>query len=308
MSSAKGDQLSAEPAVVSVASFMYGAKNPPKEPTERFDGKTVIVTGANTGLGFEAAIKFAKLGASKLILGVRTTSKGEAAKAKIEEAVKAAGVELTTKVSVHKLDALDYAATRYFVQEVSQAYPEINVAVLNAGVGAITYAESPQGYERTIQVNSISTTYLALLLVPKLRQSAIISGSPSVLEFVASEGHSMVAPKAIEHDKNFLKNVSEKKNFSATGTYGMSKLLCMWSMKQVAARVSAEHVTVLAVCPGLCKSDMARDANAVIKAIDGLWKRLAARSAEEGSRSYVSGVVQGTKSHGGFWKRDRLSV
>ncbi|KAK3943683.1 hypothetical protein QBC46DRAFT_28136 [Diplogelasinospora grovesii] len=61
----------------------WGVKHPPADPTVSFAGKTVLVTGANTGLGFEAAVKYAALGASKLILGVRSADKGEAARQRI---------------------------------------------------------------------------------------------------------------------------------------------------------------------------------------------------------------------------------
>lgn len=56
-----------------------------KEPTASFAGKTIIVTGANSGVGFEASVKFAKLGVSTLILAVRSAEKGSAAKAAIAQ-------------------------------------------------------------------------------------------------------------------------------------------------------------------------------------------------------------------------------
>ena len=56
----------------------------PHDPTTSFEGKTVIVTGATSGLGYEAALKFAKLGASKVILTARDMSKGQTCKALIE--------------------------------------------------------------------------------------------------------------------------------------------------------------------------------------------------------------------------------
>lgn len=61
-------------------------------PHYSFSGQTVIITGSNTGLGFEAAIHFVRLGAEKVILGVRTPSKGEEAKSDIESRTKKVGV------------------------------------------------------------------------------------------------------------------------------------------------------------------------------------------------------------------------
>lgn len=64
----------------------------PKYPTASFQGRTVIVTGANTGLGQEAARHFVRLGASTLIIACRTVSKGEAAKKDIEQSTGRTGV------------------------------------------------------------------------------------------------------------------------------------------------------------------------------------------------------------------------
>jgi NAD(P)-dependent dehydrogenase (short-subunit alcohol dehydrogenase family) len=61
----------------------WAAHHPPADPVVSFVGKTILVTGANTGLGFQAAVKYAALGASSLILAARSLQKGEAAKNEI---------------------------------------------------------------------------------------------------------------------------------------------------------------------------------------------------------------------------------
>ena len=61
----------------------WSGRNPPSDPLTTLTGKTVLITGANVGLGFEAAIKFAKLKASRLIFGVRSLQRGEEAKARL---------------------------------------------------------------------------------------------------------------------------------------------------------------------------------------------------------------------------------
>lgn len=67
----------------------WGRRHPPEDPTNlSFACKTVLVTGANSGLGHEAAVKYAALGASTLILGIRTQEKGEQAKQDIAQRTK----------------------------------------------------------------------------------------------------------------------------------------------------------------------------------------------------------------------------
>ena len=73
------------PGLEGFAIMRWSVKNPPADPAVSFTGKTVLVTGSNVGLGYEAAIKYAQKGASKLILAVRSVDKGEQAKSEIIE-------------------------------------------------------------------------------------------------------------------------------------------------------------------------------------------------------------------------------
>lgn len=66
-----------------LAALRWSRNNPPRDFPISFSGKTVLVTGANTGLGFDAALKYAALGADKVILAVRTAAKGAEAKRRI---------------------------------------------------------------------------------------------------------------------------------------------------------------------------------------------------------------------------------
>src|SRR5204862_1056102 len=72
--------------------FLLGRLCPPRDPTESLAGKTIILTGGNTGLGFEAAIKYVNLGAKSLIIGCRNLERGNKAKEVIERRTKRPGV------------------------------------------------------------------------------------------------------------------------------------------------------------------------------------------------------------------------
>ncbi|KAI0429065.1 short-chain dehydrogenase/reductase [Xylaria sp. FL1042] len=148
----------------------WGTKNPPTDPKVSFAGKTVLVTGANTGLGFQAAQKYAALGAERLILGVRSLSKGETAREAITHATGYSKIDILTKLEnlTNKLD----------------------VALLNAGVGNPTYQQSASGWETAVQVNVLSTALMAVLLLPILRSTAAPGSTPH-LTFVNSNGHAL---------------------------------------------------------------------------------------------------------------------
>ena len=126
-------------------------------------GKTYIITGANTGLGFEAAKHLATLGAAKVILAVRNPSAGQAAKLDIETA---AGLGPDSDVvQVWPLDLCSYASVRAFANRAGDELERIDGLVLNAAV-ALATREMAEGHVKPVTVNVISTLLLAVLLLP----------------------------------------------------------------------------------------------------------------------------------------------
>ena len=100
----------------------------PPIPDTDFSGKTIIVTGANVGLAKVAARHFVRLKADKVILAVRSISKGEAAKADIEATTERLGI-----VDVYELDYSSYASVKVFAVEVAKL-TRVDIVILNAGV------------------------------------------------------------------------------------------------------------------------------------------------------------------------------
>lgn len=136
--------------------------NPPKKTFPSSANRTILVTGANTGVGYEAAVKCVQPGAARLVLGVRSLKKGEDAKARIEAGQ---GTEPSqTVIEVWELDMLDYDSIKAFASRAGNQPPSLDYAILNAGVVMATYQPSHYGWETALQVNTLSTTYLALLL------------------------------------------------------------------------------------------------------------------------------------------------
>ncbi|KAK0878752.1 hypothetical protein LTR87_007347, partial [Friedmanniomyces endolithicus] len=152
----------------------------PSTPSTSCTGKTIIVTGANTGLGKEAARKFVELGAEKVILGCRNAEKGEAAKRDIEVSTGRSGV-----VEVWELDLGDYGSVGRFVER-AKGLRRLDVVVENAGINTSKFVEVG-GNESTITVNVVSTFLLALLILPKLQETAKLQGTTPNLTIVSSE-------------------------------------------------------------------------------------------------------------------------
>ncbi len=126
-----------------------------------FAGRSVIVTGANSGLGEVTARELARVGA-KVILACRNTDKGEAA---------ASG--MTGDVEVRRLDLQDLASVRAFADGVDS----VDVLVNNAGIMAVPYAQTVDGFESQIGTNHLGHFALTNLLLPKIKDRVVTVSS-----------------------------------------------------------------------------------------------------------------------------------
>lgn len=142
-------------------------------------GRTYIVTGANIGLGLEAARHLVGIGAEKVILAVRNLEAGEEAKKDIEESTGIKGV-----AEVWHLDLSSFASVRAFAFKAIEALGRIEAIIENAAV-ASTHGEA-EGHVITMTVNVISTFLLAILLLPKLRSDAAKFGYTPRISIVTS--------------------------------------------------------------------------------------------------------------------------
>lgn len=129
-------------------------------------GKTYIITGANVGLGFEAAKHLAQLGAAKVILAVRNVSLGEAAKVEID---KSHDGPKTTEV--WPLDLSSYDSVKAFAKRASTELDRIDALIENAGV-AMGERQLAEGHVLSFTVNVMSTLLLAILLLPRMSEHA----------------------------------------------------------------------------------------------------------------------------------------
>ena len=139
-------------------------------------GKTAIVTGANTGIGKETALDFAKRGA-RVILACRDEEKAnKAAKDIISETG-------SDKVVVRIVDLASFDSVRAFAKLINETEDRLDILVNNAGLGTL-YRLTKDGYESVFQVNYLSHFLLTLLLLEKIKKSA-----PSRIVNVSSMAH-----------------------------------------------------------------------------------------------------------------------
>ena len=174
----------------------------PPIPKTQFSNQTIIVTGSNVGLGLEAARYFVRLNAEKVILAVRNLEKGEAAKTSIEASERRKGV-----VEVWHLDLSSYTSVKEFATK-AQGLKRLDVLMENAGI--VTYKWSTaEDNESTITINVVSTFLLALLMMPKLRETSIKYNVTTKLNIVASFVHWMTAFKE-KSSQNIFETLAEE--------------------------------------------------------------------------------------------------
>jgi NAD(P)-dependent dehydrogenase (short-subunit alcohol dehydrogenase family) len=188
--------------------------SPPKPVTQSFEGKTILVTGATSGIGLEAVTKFAGLGASKIIMAARDLKKGDSTKLAIEDRV-----GRKDQLEVWKLDMTSYESIAAFAKR-AETLDQLDIAVMNAGVTKANFKQSEYGWEESVQVNTLSTILLGVLLLPKLQASQRVTGRTSVLEFVNTGLHrnAIVSPEA-QKQSSILQWYNKAENFSSMSQY-----------------------------------------------------------------------------------------
>lgn len=147
------------------------------EYSESLKNLNIIVTGANTGIGYEAALDFAKRGAN-VILACRNEKLGNEAVEKIKLESKSETVRL------EQLDLGSLANTRAFAERVLAKWDRLDILVNNAGIGGIDFKLTGDGFETHFQVNYLSHYLLTRLLSDLLKKSA-----PSRIINVSSIAH-----------------------------------------------------------------------------------------------------------------------
>ncbi|KAH7002555.1 hypothetical protein EDB80DRAFT_579300 [Ilyonectria destructans] len=188
-------------------------------------GRVYLVTGGNTGIGFNTVLELAAHNA-KVYLGARSEAKANAA---IEE-IKSSHPDVD--ISVLIMDMMDLRSVRAAAEEFARKESTLHGLVNNAGIMATPYEESIDHYEAQFQTNYLSHWLLTYLLLPILTKSAQ-SSSPGTVRItnVSSDGHLLFAPSTgIDFE-----DINQTKG-SAWSRYGMSKLANILHAKELSRR------------------------------------------------------------------------
>ncbi|CAG9981554.1 unnamed protein product [Clonostachys byssicola] len=261
---------------------------------ENTAGGTYIVTGANSGLGLEAAKHYVALGAAKVILAVRNLVSGEKAKAEIEAATSTSGI-----AEVWHLDLSSYDSVKAFASKVTEKLERIDAVIENAGVALDKFVLA-EGHESSVTINVYSTFLLGILLLPKLRESAAKFGTLPHLVIVSSGGAVRAKPVFMSLKDDLFTKMDDEKN-GMMGRYPLTKLIEIYAGRYLATLAPVERTGVVInyLDPGLCYTNLTSNVDPKLAdVIENERNTYFGRTPEMGSRTLIAAAVQGKESHG----------
>ena len=302
-------------SIMAVVIQMLAEKwNPPAEVKASLEGQVVLITGANTGLGLEAAKKVAALSPDTLIITTRSQAKGEATKSRIQQWLATTERNLSTKILPLVLDMSSSSGVKAFAEQLNSNTKTLDAAILNAGVNHSRHQTSTEGFEETLQVNTVSTVFLATLLLPLLASTAESRKIPTHLTFISSRTatYDMVFPKSrsLLSSTAPIKTLSQPEQFlpgmmGGQAQYGRSKLMLEYAIRRmvhlpvVGDTHGAPLIIVNSVCPGVTKTDLGRNNDSwLAKILSKILFTFFAKSAEAGANSYLQALTQDANTMG----------
>lgn len=258
----------------------FGKSSTAEEVTEGIDlaGKLALVTGVNSGIGFETMRVLARRGAH-VVGTARTLDKARDAARRVEVgSITPLACELENRNSIRACAAA-----------VASMGRPLDICIANAGIMALPNLEQVDGIEKQFATNHLGHFLLVRLLLPEIEASR----SARVV-IVSSAAHAQAPTEGIEFD-----NLSGERGYRPWRAYGQSKLANILFAKSLAQRLGGRR-SVNALHPGVIGTNLGRHMNPVIAGVLGVAMRVFSKSIEQGAATscYVAarpevGVVTG---------------
>lgn len=201
-------------------------------------GKLALITGANSGLGYETSLALAAKNA-EVIMACRNLEKGKTALEQIKTEAPNA------KLVLMQLDLGSLAAVRRFAEEVHAKYDHLDLLINNAGIMAPPYSKTEDGFETQIGVNHLAHFALTALLL-----DLVLAAENSRIVNVSSQAHSM--------GKINFGDLNSEKSYNAWRAYGQSKIANLYFTYELQRKLEAADKAILSVAahPGYAATNL----------------------------------------------------
>lgn len=216
------------------------------EQMPNLKGQTVLVTGANVGLGYWTAFHMATHDAT-LIIGCRSQAKCNAAAESIKK-------ETGKTVETVLLDLASFASIRAAASSVASKHPVIDSLVLNAGVMLCPFGRTEEGLEMQIGTNHFGHQLLTKLLLPQVEAAAKAKGVATIVPVTSAAHYDSYAEGILPT----LEMLNDESVYDSAKAYGQSKLANVLFAQELAERVKDKNILVNSVHPGGVDTDLAR--------------------------------------------------
>lgn len=246
----------------------FGADSTAEQVTRDLDlsGQTAVVTGCNSGLGYESMRVLAERGAHVIGTG-RTMDKAIAACDSVQGNTTPLMLELSDFQSVISCAS---------AMQMMGILPDI--LICNAGINTFGELELVEGIEKIFVVNFLGH----FLLVNRLLPALLANGSSRIVHVSSARAYKSAPPEGIDFE-----NLQGEREFDATQAYARSKLANALFSLELARRLEGSGVTSNAVHPGLVQTNIARTAPALLRGAFDLFGGLVAKTPGEGAATQV---------------------
>lgn len=257
------------------------------------EGKTVLITGGNSGIGEAAARELAQRGA-RVTFTARNPERGKAALARIQ------ATQPKGDVNWSVLDLARFSSIRDFAETFRSQHETLDVLINNAGLILQKRTKTEQGFEATFGINHLGHFLLTRLLLDSLRVSA-----PSRIINVSSDAYRRAFTGLDFED------LQSEKSYNSMLVYGRSKLANIYFTRELAQRLAGQDITVNAVHPGVVRTGFARDGDT--QGAFSLLFRAAAPfmlSPEQGARTlvYLATAPDAGKTTGAYFVKRKATA
>ncbi|XP_065663522.1 retinol dehydrogenase 12 [Hydra vulgaris] len=246
----------------------------------KLDGKTVIITGANTGIGKETAIDLARRGAT-VVMACRDLNRGEKA---LEEVKNLSGSQ---KIFLRILDLASLKSINNFSSNFIKEFDELHILINNAGVMMCPHWKTEDGFEMQFGVNHLGHFALTNLLLKHMikTKGRVINVSSMVYAF---------------GDINF-DDINSEKSYNKIKAYSQSKLANILFTRELQNKLGNSNITTYSLHPGAIKSDLQRH----VFYLQFLPRFLGVKNAIEGAQTTIyCATKEGLEEHAGKYFKE----
>jgi NAD(P)-dependent dehydrogenase (short-subunit alcohol dehydrogenase family) len=229
-------------------------------------GKTVVITGATSGIGEVAAIELARMGA-RIVAVARSKARGEATLARLDEQAPGIGHR------IHYADLAELADTKRVAAEIAATEPRIDVLINNAGALFSQREVTSDGFERTFALDHLSY----FVVTAGLRERLL--GTPGArIVNTSSDAH-----RGARFD---IDDLQSAKGYSGIQAYARAKLANILFTRELARRLKGTGVTANSLHPGVVATRFGHESGGIVSGLLKIVQRFAI-SPEKGARTIV---------------------